>query len=389
MGPELTSSNFPPLHPAAGEASVNVSFVVDKKPPPANITSLPNEIHDLITSNLCEHCTGGSHVANPDRPSHTNSADLFQSPSRRHSLAGHCDSVLSPFLRSSSRSALTDRSLEWSDEVCRLGTGSWAQLLHLQTPNLEGVSIYKQSYLPIALHVKIKSTFLAIRRNMGIPTMLICERSPRFPHYAGAIHPERFDNSILSPADNIFDLYNIAFSSLSRHCGGIEEIQHVQHLHTVDHHLDKWPMFTLAPGLKRLRLGLSCLKYWEEDWPPYAMHNINTKGVWRNLGRCLQRLIDRIMSGDLPHFRSLHTIDKFKAIEPSSEKLVVTTKVEELGVELKFYEQDVRNNVDFAGVEDEGWTLHDNIGGSHEFVVAAKRVSTRGSGPRETLSSFV
>ncbi|KXH37510.1 hypothetical protein CSAL01_12777 [Colletotrichum salicis] len=253
-----------------------------------------------------------------------------------------------------------------------------------------------------------------------------------------AICPERLDDSILSPADSVFDLYNIAFSSLSRHCGGIGEIQHVKHLHTVDDHLDKWPLFTLAPVLKRLRLGVSCLKYWEEDWPSYAMHNINTKGIWRNLGRCesleilridcpseqfrpplgrdtswesvrlasslpstlrclslsgcrawffmvgLQRLIERIVSGDLPHFRSLHIIDKVNAMELSSEELVVTTKLEELGVELKFYEQNVRNNMDSAAVEDEGWTLHNNIGGSLEFVVAAKRVSTRGSEPGET-----
>ncbi|KAK1622212.1 hypothetical protein BDP81DRAFT_508567 [Colletotrichum phormii] len=245
MGHEPTSSTLLPLSPAAGEASDKVSFAVDKKPPSARIISLPNEIHDLIASNL--------YLA------YSICFDLTSS---------------------------VNRSLEWSDEVCRLGPGSWARLLLLQASNLEGVFIYTQSYLPIARQLKEKLTFLTIRRDMGIPTMLICERSPHFPQYGGAIYRERFDNSILSPADSIFDLYNIAFSSLSRHCGGIEEIQHVKHLHTVDDYLDKWPLFTLALVLKRLRLGVSCLKYWEEDWPSYAMQNINTKGIWRNLGRC-------------------------------------------------------------------------------------------------------
>lgn len=74
MHPIRASDTISPFSPAATDALDHVSLAADRQRPPANITSLPNEIHHLIASNLCEHCTGC--LANPDQPSHTNSAEL-------------------------------------------------------------------------------------------------------------------------------------------------------------------------------------------------------------------------------------------------------------------------------------------------------------------------
>lgn len=170
----------------------------------------------------------------------------------------------------------------------------------------------------------------------------------------------------------------------------------------------------LAPTLKRLRLGGSYRSYWYDGIRnpqgylcEYKMlevlriecrteHFMGSEGgeVASSLPstlRCLslsgcrdrflvdvgRGLVERVKGGDLPQFRSLHIIiNKGNAVERSSEELKIRTQLEELGVELKFYEQDIRHGVEFAGMEDEGWTVQEKIGGSLDFQFSSKETSS-------------
>ncbi|KAI3546657.1 uncharacterized protein CCOS01_10027, partial [Colletotrichum costaricense] len=81
----------------------------------------------------------------------------------------------------------------------------------------------------------------------------------------------------------------------------------------------------------------------------------------------VQGLLERIKRGELSQFRALHIITETNAVEMSPEELVIRRQLEDLGVDLKFYEQDILHGVDYAVLEDEGWTVNDKIGGSLDF----------------------
>ncbi|KAK1445789.1 hypothetical protein CMEL01_10032, partial [Colletotrichum melonis] len=90
----------------------------------------------------------------------------------------------------------------------------------------------------------------------------------------------------------------------------------------------------------------------------------------------VQGLLECIKREELPQFRALHIITKINAVEMSPEELVIRRQLEDLGVELKFYEQDIRHGVDYAVLEDEGWTVNDKIGGSLDFQFSSKETSS-------------
>ncbi|KAK1531689.1 hypothetical protein CPAR01_11338 [Colletotrichum paranaense] len=174
---------------------------------------------------------------------------------------------------------------------------------------------------------------------MDIPTMLMFDSPsyvPRqvYPHTTGCYGrygPPGW------PFDDSRSLRDLAIERMFIRCGGMEGIQHISHGHM--------------------------------DW--VACQNLNDSCV------------SYTMVMTCPQFRALHIITETNAVEMSPEELVIRRQLEDLGVELKFYEQDILHGVDYAILEDEGWIVNDKIGGSLDFQFSSKETSSRVFEPRE------
>lgn len=318
MHPIRASDTISPFSPAATDALDHVSLAADRQRPPANITSLPNEIHHLIASNLCEHCTGC--LANPDQPSHTNSAELsnlclvdthwrdIATPYLYHfcvlrqkalllvyalferpDLAKHIKSFsfrevhpgsmeIPQFRRPRSletfrnHASLGTHALKplvdigtrlWGKHFFR-GTALWHQWLMLQTPVLETVLVYHQHrpYLHETLDTE-RLTFMESQRNMGSYTMLILDSAAYVPRQ---VHP--CSGPYGWPFDDGRSLRDLAIDCMFTRCDRMDGIQYVNH-----DDMEWRPccelndscarrLTDLAPTLKRLRLGGSYRSYW-------------------------------------------------------------------------------------------------------------------------------
>ncbi|KAK1496657.1 hypothetical protein CTAM01_08295 [Colletotrichum tamarilloi] len=172
------------------------------------------------------------------------------------------------------------------------------------------------------------------------------------------------------PFDDSSSLRDLAIDCMFIRCGGMEEIQRLK---------------DLAPTLKRLRLGGSSGKYrgvtaWDRSTEG-SDEKTDPRGYLHE--HELLEVLRLECRGELPQFLALHIITKTNTGGMSPEKLVIRRKLEDLGVELKFYEQALRHGVDYAVLEDEGWTVNDKIGGSLDFQFSSKETSSRVFEPRE------
>ncbi|KXH32936.1 hypothetical protein CSIM01_07563 [Colletotrichum simmondsii] len=178
-----------------------------------------------------------------------------------------------------------------------------------------------------------------------------------YPHTTGCYGPYGWPN------DDGRSLRDLAIDCMFIRCGGMEEIQRLKEL---------------APTLKRLRLGGNSGKCWgdaaRDRFTEGSDVETDPRGYLQEYE--LLEVLRLECRGELPQFRSLHIITETNAVEMSPRELVIRRQLEELGVELKFYEQDIRHGVDYAGLEDEGWTGHDRIGGSLDFQFSSKETSS-------------
>ncbi|UQC90056.1 uncharacterized protein CLUP02_15587 [Colletotrichum lupini] len=352
IDPAQTSGN-----PEAINASDTVSLAVNRKHPLVTITSLPDEVHHLVASNLCEHCTGC--LTNPDQPSHTNSAELFN----LYLVDTHWRDIATPYLyhvwvlRQTNFLSEKSNLRQWKSQTggrnrhkvaghgLLRGTAMWHQWLMLQTPALDTVSVYHQHQLHFHEYPDIeKLAFIGTQRNMDIPTMLMFDSPsyvPRqvYPHTTGCYG--RY-GPYGWPFDDSRSLRDLAIERMFIRCGGMEGIQYISHGHM--------------------------------DW--VACQNLNDSCVSYTMVMTWYDRFHLPRDAYLFGFRALHIIAETNAVEMSPEELVIRRQLEDLGVELKFYEQDILHGVDYAVLEDEGWTVNDKIGGSLDFQFSSKETSS-------------